>query len=62
MNKKKVCRRCRIFVDESDCPLCKGSDFATGWNGRVNILDVEHSVVAQKMGVTAKGEYVIKIK
>jgi len=62
MNKKKVCKRCRIFVDAGECPLCKGNQFATGWNGRVVILDTDHSLIAKKMGTTANGEYAIKLK
>lgn len=62
MNKKRACKKCRIIIEGNECPLCKGNQFAQGWNGRVIILDNEHSVIAQRMGTTAKGEYAIKIK
>ena len=62
MNKKKACRRCRVFVDGAECPLCKGNQFAQGWNGRVAVLDVTKSEIAKRMGVTASGEYAIKLK
>lgn len=60
--KKKVCRQCRVFVDEGNCPVCKGNDFAVSWQGRVSILDTKESAVAKKMGISSDGEYAIKIR
>lgn len=59
---KKVCRKCRLFVDGAVCPLCKGSNFTDTWKGRIYITDPVKSEVAKKAGLTAKGEYAIKIK
>lgn len=60
--KKKVCKRCRIFVDGSECPLCKGTTFSTNWQGRITFLDINKSEIAKKIGTEAKGEYVIKAR
>ncbi len=60
--KRKVCKQCRVFVDEGTCPECKGNDFAVSWQGRVNILNAEKSVVAKKMNITKEGEYAIKVR
>ncbi|MBS1266445.1 MAG: Transcription elongation factor Spt4 [Candidatus Woesearchaeota archaeon] len=59
--KKKVCKSCKIFVEGKTCPLCKKDQFSTNWKGRVYVLDVKKSVVAEKIGAEVKGEYAIKI-
>jgi len=59
--KKKACKQCKIIVDGSQCPLCKGDQFVLNWKGRLNILDVSKSLVAKKISVTANGEYAIKV-
>jgi len=62
MAKKKVCKNCKIFVEGPECPLCKGNKFSINWQGRLNILDANKSVIAQKIGVKVKGEYAIKVR
>ncbi len=59
--KRKACKKCKIFVDGDECPICKGSQFATNWKGRINVLDSNKSDVAKKVGLTIKGEYTIKV-
>ena len=60
--KKKVCKRCRIFVDGGECPLCKGTTFSTNWQGRITFLDINKSMIAKKIGTEVKGEYAIKAR
>ena len=60
--KKKVCKKCRIFVEGDKCPICNGNQFSENWQGRVNILDASKSEVAKKIGIEVKGEYVIKTR
>ena len=60
MVKKKVCKKCKIFVDSGECPLCKGKSFTTNWQGRVTILDAKKSMIAEKIGTEKEGEYSIK--
>ncbi len=62
MSRKKACKRCKIFVDGNECPVCKGNQFTTNWQGRIAILDLKKSIVAQKIGVEKDGEYAIKTK
>lgn len=62
MAKKKVCKRCKLFYEESVCPVCKDNQTATTWKGRVAIINAEKSAIAKKIGTTAKGEYAIKIR
>ena len=58
--KKKICKNCRLFVEESECPICKGNNFNSSWQGRINVIDHNRSVVGKTMGFTADGEYAIK--
>jgi DNA-directed RNA polymerase subunit E" len=62
MAKKKACKRCKLFVEENECPICKTSSFSTSWQGRLLITDFENSMIAQKIGIKAKGEYAIKVR
>jgi len=61
MAKKKACKRCRLFVEGDTCPSCGSGSFATSWQGRLYITDVQ-SDIAQKLGVKVKGEYAIKVR
>ncbi len=59
---KKVCKKCKIFVKGDKCPICKGNQFTTIWQGRINILDANKSMIAEKVGIKEKGEYAIKVR
>lgn len=59
--KKKVCKHDRLFVEDEECPLCKGRDFVTVWKGRIHILDVSKSEIAKRVGINQPGEYALKI-
>ncbi|MBS3108254.1 DNA-directed RNA polymerase subunit E'' [Candidatus Woesearchaeota archaeon] len=59
---KKVCKKCRIFVKENECPICKGNQFSESWQGKINIIDANKSEIAKEIGITVKGEYAIKVK
>lgn len=62
MAKKKVCKKCKLFVEGGECPICKGNQFSTNWQGRIYIADPNKSDIAKKIGITVKGEYAIKVK
>lgn len=62
MVKKKVCKKCKVFVDGNECPICHGNQFTTNWQGRINILDPENSAISKKIGIREKGEYAIKAR
>ncbi len=57
---KKVCKKCRLFVDGNECLICHGNQFTTNWQGRISILDPNKSMIAEKVGCKAKGDYAIK--
>ncbi|MBU0665965.1 MAG: transcription elongation factor subunit Spt4 [Nanoarchaeota archaeon] len=60
--KRKVCKRCKIFVEGDICPICKKNSFSTNWQGRIHFLDIKKSMIAHEMGVELKGEYAIKVR
>lgn len=61
--KKKVCKKCKIFVDGDECPIHgKDTVFTTTWQGRIQFLDVKKSLIAHNMGVSRNGEYAIKVR
>ena len=59
---KKVCKKCKLFVMGTECPLCHGKDFTETWKGKIIILDAERSEIAKKLNIKSKGEYAIKIR
>lgn len=58
---RRVCRKCKVFVEKDKCPICGENQFADNWKGRITILNHEKSEIANKMGIKINGEYVIKI-
>ena len=60
--KKKVCKRCKMFVEGSECPVCKSNQFSTNWQGRLYVVDPVKSMIAQKIEIKTKGEYAIKVR
>jgi len=60
--KDKVCKKCKLFVDGVVCPVCKGNQFSTVYQGKLNILDSEKSFIANEIGIKEKGKYVIKVR
>ncbi len=59
---KKACKKCRLFVDGGECPLCKSSNFADSWKGRLIVTDAERSEIGKELGIKVKGEYAIKVR
>ncbi|MEM2955966.1 MAG: transcription elongation factor subunit Spt4 [Candidatus Pacearchaeota archaeon] len=62
MTIKKVCKKCKIFVEGQQCPECGGNQFTESWKGRVYIFKPEESEIAKNMKITKKGMYAIKIR
>ena len=60
--KKKVCKKCKMFVEGNQCPTCKNDQFSVSWQGRLHILDTNKSFIAKKIGIGIKGEYAIKVR
>ena len=58
---KKVCRMCKLFFEDNECPTCHSAQAANNWKGRLHVLDCSKSMIAQKIGVQKDGEYAIKV-
>ncbi len=59
---KKACKQCRALTDGGMCPVCKNTDFANSWNGRIILLDPSNSAIAKRLSVNAAAEYAIKTR
>lgn len=63
MAKKKACKSCKMIVtSDGKCPNCGSESFTQSFQGRVFVTNPEKSVIAEKIGAKAKGEYAIKIR
>ena len=62
MAKKKVCKKCKLFVEGDKCPSCSSDSFSNSWQGRLYVNDVANSVIAEKISIKVKGEYAIKVR
>ncbi|MFH1275715.1 MAG: transcription elongation factor subunit Spt4 [Candidatus Woesearchaeota archaeon] len=62
MAKKKACKKCKIFVEGPQCPVCKSDVFSNSWQGRLFVQDVQNSMIAEKILIKVKGEYAIKVR
>ena len=51
-----------MFIEGGECPACKTSSFSTNWQGRLAVIDANKSVIANKIGISVKGEYAIKVR
>jgi len=49
------------LVRGETCPVCKIDRLADNWKGKITILDPEKSFLAKKLGITAPGEYALRI-
>ncbi len=57
---RKVCKKCKIFVKGSECPICKGKELTTSWKGIAIILNPEESEIAKKINAKVEGKYALK--
>ena len=62
MTAKKVCKKCKIFIEKETCPICNGNQFSESWKGRIFVFKPEESELAKKMSISKKGTYAIKTK
>lgn len=60
--KKKVCKKCKLFVEGNECPICKTNQFSTNWQGRLYVINANKSLIAEKIALHANGEYAIKVR
>ena len=44
---KKICRKCKLFIEGTNCPICKSNQFADSFKGKLIIMDAEKSEIAE---------------
>ncbi len=59
---RKVCKKCLLFVQGPECPICKGNKFSTNWQGRIAVIDANKSKIAKEIDIEVKGEYALKAR
>ncbi len=59
---KKVCRKCRLFVEGNKCPICGGDDFTTTHSGAAEIVDPDKSEIAEEMGIQTGGKFALRVR
>lgn len=62
MSRKKASRETKLLVEGDKDPLTGSKDLSTNWQGRIFVIDPNRSMIAEKMGFKAKGEYAIKVR
>lgn len=54
-----VCRKCRRFTTDKECPICKSAALSASWKGLVIINDPNESEIAKILGITVPGKYAL---
>jgi DNA-directed RNA polymerase subunit E" len=62
VEKEKVCKLCKRFVEDEECPACRAKEFTKTWKGIVIVNDPNESEIAKLLGITAPGRYAIWVK
>lgn len=62
MVKQKVCKKCKIVVEDGKCPICQGTQLIDTWKGKIIVTNPEKSEIAQKIGIKQKGSYALKTR
>ncbi len=60
--KTKVCKKCKIVVEDQTCPICQGNQLVDSWKGKIIVLDAEKSEITKKIAIKQKGTYALKIR
>ncbi len=60
--KPKVCKKCKILVENQTCPICQGNSLVDSWKGKIIVLNSEKSEICQKIAIKQKGTYALKIR
>ena len=59
--KEKACKNCKLIYEGNECPNCGKKDTTYMSKGKVEIINPEKSELAQKLKISKKGIYAIKI-
>ncbi len=61
VQKEKACKNCRLIYEGDNCPSCGKKEVSDSFKGKIEIIDPEKSDMSQKLKVTKKGVYAIKL-
>jgi len=59
VRRRYVCRNCRRFTTEKECPICKSKDLSASWKGVVIIINPSESEIAKSLGIETPGKYAL---
>jgi len=59
--REQACRKCHALTHDKVCPNDKSNELSSEWSGLIIILDVQHSNVAQTLGIAVPGRYALKV-
>jgi len=59
VKKQYVCRNCKMFTTEKECPNCKSKDLSSSWKGVVIINKMEDSEIVKALKVNKPGKYAL---
>jgi DNA-directed RNA polymerase subunit E" len=57
--RRYVCRNCRRFTSQKECPVCKSRDLSASWKGLVIINDPTDSEIAKDLNIDSPGKYAL---
>ena len=60
--KEKACKSCRTVFEGQKCPACGSLEFTDSFKGKVFILNPENSEIAQKLKLTGKGIFAMRLR
>lgn len=58
----RACRDCHLISEGEQCPACKSTNLSKDFLGFAVVLNANKSVIAQKMNITEKGKYALKVR
>jgi DNA-directed RNA polymerase subunit E" len=61
MAKEKACKNCKLIYEGDACPGCGRKETSDTFKGKVEIVNPEKSELAQKLKITKKGIYAIRL-
>lgn len=59
---KKVCKKCKIFFEGDNCPICSGTETTETWKGKLVVFKPGESEIAKNLKITKEGTYAIKTR
>ncbi len=60
--KEKACKKCRTIFEGQKCPACESVEFTDSFKGKIAVLNPELSEIAQKLKLTSKGTFAMRLR